>query len=112
MRLERVALLVGRRRDSREQRFEERMQVLRELIRLEAGTACSRVGVDDRKFDLALVCVEVEEERVHLVDDFRDARVRPVDLVDDEDQRQPRLECLAQHEACLRQRALARVHEE
>jgi hypothetical protein len=41
-----------------------------------------------------------------------DPGVGPVDLVDDEDHRQPRLERLAQHEARLRQRPLARVDEE
>ena len=79
---------------------------------VERRAAGLRVAVDDRELDLALVGVEVEEELVHLVDDRLDPRVRPVDLVDDEDHRQPRLERLAQHEARLRQRPLARVDEQ
>ena len=71
-----------------------------------------RVAVDDRELDLALVGVEVEEELVDLVHDLLDPRVRPVDLVDDEEHRQPALERLAQDEARLRQRPLARVDEE
>ena len=71
-----------------------------------------RVAVDDRKLDLLLVGVEVEEQLVDLVDDLGDARVGAVDLVDDEDHRQARLERLAQDEARLRQRALAGVDEQ
>jgi len=70
------------------------------------------VGVHDRKLDLGLVRVEVEEELVHLVDDLVDACVGPVDLVDDENHRQARFERLPQDEAGLRQRALARVNEQ
>ena len=59
-----------------------------------------------------LVGVEVEEQLLHLVDDLGDAGVGAVDLVDHEDHRQARLERLAQHEAGLRQRALAGVDEQ
>ena len=41
-----------------------------------------------------------------------DARVGPVDLVDDDDRREPALERLAQHEPRLRQRPLGRVDEQ
>ena len=68
--------------------------------------------VDDRELDLALVRVEVEEELVDLVHDLFEAGVGAVDLVDDEDDRQPRLERLAQDEARLRQRPFARVDEQ
>ncbi len=76
------------------------------------GPALARIRVDDREVDLRLVGVEIEEELVDLVDDVRRARVRPVDLVDDEHDRESRLECLAEHEPRLGQRALARVDEE
>ena len=59
-----------------------------------------------------LVGVEVEEQLLHLVHDLGDARVAAVDLVDDEDDGQARLERLAQHEAGLRQRALGGVDEQ
>ena len=49
---------------------------------------------------------------VGLVDDLGDARVGAVGLVEHEDDGQLRLERLAQHEAGLRQRALARVDEQ
>ncbi len=70
------------------------------------------VAVDDREVDLRLVGVEVEEQLVHLVDHLRHARVGAVDLVDDEDHRQARLERLAQHEARLRQRPLGGVDQQ
>ena len=59
-----------------------------------------------------LVGVEVEEQLLHLVHDLGDAGVAAVDLVHHEDHGQARLERLAQHEAGLRQRALAGVDEQ
>ena len=90
------------------------VEVRAESVRvgLERGTTRLRVAVDDRKLDLALVGVEVEEERVDLVHDVGDSRVGAVDLVDDEHDGKPRLERLAEHEPRLRQRALARVDEQ
>ena len=88
------------------------MQVGGEIVDREPGPAGLGVAVDDRELDLALVRVEVEEELVDLVHDLLDARVGAVDLVDDEDHRQPRLERLAQDEARLRQRPFAGVDEQ
>ena len=104
--------VVARRRDRREDRVEERLQVGRELVGREPGVAGARVRVDDRELDLRLVGVEVEEELVDLVHDLLDPGVGPVDLVDDEHDRQLQLERLAQHEPGLRQRPLARVDEQ
>ena len=114
MRLQRVVGLVGRRRDVLEQQVDQRAEVVGERVdvRLEARAARPRVAVDDRELDLRLVGVEVEEQLVDLVDHLGDARVGPVDLVDHEDHRQPRLERLAQDEARLRQRALGGVDEQ
>ena len=112
--LQRVAILVDRRRDVLEDQLEQRREVGPESVRvgLERGTTRLRVAVDDRKLDLALVRVEVEKKRVDLVDDVGDSRIGAVDLVDDENDGKSRLERLAEHEARLRQRALARVDEE
>src|SRR6266508_4945746 len=112
VRLQRMVVVVLGRGYPLEQRLEERFEVRCERVRREARMAGARVRVDDRELDLVLGRVEIEEELVHLVDDLRDPRVRAVDLVHDEDQRQPRLERLAQHEAGLRQRAFARVDEQ
>jgi hypothetical protein len=107
-----VALLVLRRGDRRDDQLEERLEIRCEGVRRRPGLPGAGVGVDDRELDLRLVGVEIEEELVDLVHDLGDARVGPVDLVDDEDHRQPRLERLAQHEARLRQRPFARVDEQ
>ena len=72
----------------------------------------ARVAVHDREVDLVLVGVEVEEQLLHLVHHLGDAGVGAVDLVDHDHHRQPGLERLAQHEAGLGERALARVDEE
>ena len=65
-----------------------------------------------RKFELLDLGVEIDEEIVDLVEHFRDARVGPVDLVDDDDGRQVRLERLREHVAGLRQRTFAGIHQQ
>ena len=111
-RLQRMVGVVLGRRDPLEQQVEEWAQVVLQLVRLEPGLAGPGVRVHDRKLDLALVGIEIEEELVDLVHDLFDPGVGPVDLVDDEDHRQAGLERLAQHEAGLRQRPFARVDEQ
>ena len=54
-----------------------------------------RVAVDDRELDVVILGIEIEEERVHLVDHLVDAGVGPVDLVDDEDDGKMAFERLA-----------------
>ncbi len=104
--------VVGRRGYRRENRVEERLQIGREIRRIEPRVACAGIRIDDRELDLGLVGVEIEEEVVHLVHDLLDPRVGPVDLVHDEHDRQAQLERLPQHEPRLRQRPLARVDEQ
>ena len=94
------------------ERLEQRLEILAGHVGVERRLPGARVRVDDRELDLLLVGVEVEEQRVDLVHDLRDARVGPVDLVDDEDHVQLQLERLAQHEARLGQRALAGVDQQ
>ena len=107
-----MALFVLRRRDVLEDQLAQRLEVAALDIGVRRRPSGARVRVDDRELDLVLVGAEVDEELVHLVDDFGDARVGPVDLVDDEDHRQVRLERLAQHESRLRERSFARVDEQ
>ena len=120
MRLQGRALGVDGRRDGLEDRLEQRLQVLavRQAAVLghgDAGPAGLGRGVDDGEVErvLAVALVEeVQEQLVGLVDDLGDPRVRAVDLVDHEDDRQVGVQRLAQHEAGLRQRALGRVDQE
>jgi hypothetical protein len=107
-----VLRVVRGRRDGVEEGLDEWLEVRGELVRCEAGSPVAGVGVHDRKVDLRLVCIEIEEELVDLVHDLGGTRVRPVDLVHDEDEGQARLQGLAKHEPRLRQRPLARVDEE
>ena len=113
-RLEGMAVLVARRGNVLQDQVEKGMEVLRQRLRIgvERGAACPGIAVDDRELDLGLVGIEVEEELVHLVHDGLDAGVWAVDLVDDEDHGEPRLERLSQHEPRLWERTLARVDEE
>ena len=110
--LQRVLVVVLGRGHVLDEQVQQRPQVLADGTLLERGPAGLGVRVDDREVELVVGGVEVEEQLLHVVDDLGDARVRPVDLVDDEDHRQPRLERLAQHEARLRQRALGRIDQQ
>ena len=101
--------VVRGRGDGGEERVDERPEVVRELVADEAGPTRACVRVDDGELDLRLVGVEVEEELVDLVHDLLWPGVVSVDLVDDEDDGQLRLQCLVEDEARLRQRPLGRV---
>ena len=80
--------------------------------RLAGGGAAARVGVEHREVQLALVGLEVDEEIVDLVQHLGGAGVRPVDLVDHDDRREPGLEGLPQHEPGLGERPLRGVDQE
>ena len=119
--LERGLGVVRGSRDRLDDRAEERLEVVAVGHAAvdgagQRGPAGLRRRVHDGELELVLVVVgvdqEVHEQLVDLVDDLRDARVGPVDLVDAQHDRHLQCERLAQHEAGLRERALARVDEE
>ncbi len=110
-----------------EDRLEQRLEVVvvgqRAVLGLvPARGAVAARRVDDRQVEnrvevqvghvVVQVAGEGEQQVVALLDDLVDARVRPVGLVDEQDDGELRLERLAQHEARLRKRALARVDEQ
>ncbi len=66
-------------------------------------------AVENREVELLVGGVERREQVEHLVDDFGDARVRTIDLVDGDDRLQAELERLADHEFGLRHRAFSGV---
>ena len=74
--------------------------------------AVARRGVDDRRVELRLVGLELDEQVEHLVVHAHRIGARPIDLVDDDDRRAAERERLAQHEARLRHRAVERVDDE
>ena len=106
------ALVVARRRHPVEDQLEQRMHVGTRLVLRERGQAVAGDRVDDREVDLRLVGVEVEEQLVDLVHHLGGAGVGPVDLVHDQDHRQPRGQRLSQHEPGLWQRPLAGVDQQ
>ena len=72
----------------------------------------TRDRVENREFDLLIVCPEIDKEVVDLVEDLLRSRIRPIDLVDDHNRREPPFERLAQHESRLRQRSFRRIDEQ
>ena len=110
--LQRRVGIAARRRHVLDDGVEQRPQILARPVRVERRRADPRVGVEHREVELILGGVEIDEQVVDLVQHFRGARVGPVDLVDDDDRRQPALERLAQHEPRLRQRPFRRVHQQ
>ena len=104
--------LVARRRDVLEDRLEQRLEPMILAVGREPADAIARDRVKHREVELVLLGVEVDEQVVDLVEHLAGPRVAPVDLVDHHDRRQAELQRLAQHEAGLRQRALAGVDQQ
>ncbi len=102
----------GRHRNVLDGGFEQRPQVLRVVFHFDLGNARPGIAVEHGKIELVFGGVQVDEQVVDLVQDFRHARVRPVDLVDHYDGRQMRLERLHQNIARLRQRTFAGIHQQ
>ena len=102
----------ARRRNVVDDRVEQRPEVAPGLVEAQARRAGARARVQHRETELFLRRVQIDEQIVNLVQHFLDARVRPVDLVDDDDRGQPPLERLPEDEPRLRQRTLGRVHEQ
>src|SRR6185503_6725226 len=108
-RLQRRVGRPARRRDVVDHRIEQWTQVRTRLLQRQGGRALSRVRVEDGEVELVFRGVEIDEEVVDLVQDRLRPRVAAVDLVDDDEGREPALERLSKAETRLRQRALGRV---
>ena len=80
--------------------------------RVERRHAIARRHVDDRRVELRLVGLELDEEIEHLVVDAQRIGAGTIDLVDHDDRRSAERERLAQHEARLRHRTVERVDDE
>ena len=107
----------GRCRNGREQCCEERLEVvgirLFAIVRHRRGRpAGDGAGVNDRKIDLGVIGIQVEKQLVDLIDDFFDARVIAVHLVDDQNHRQTLGQGLAQHEPRLGKRTFGCIHKQ
>jgi len=96
----------------REDRLEQGRERLRGLGEFPGRGPHLGVRVEDGEVELILGGVEVDEQVVDLVEHLGGPRILAVDLVDDDDRRQARLERLLEHEARLRQRPLGGVDEQ
>ncbi len=101
-----------RRRHVLDDRVEQRPKIFARSGEVERRRPDPAVRVHDRKIELRLGRVEIDEEIEDLVEHFRRARVGAVDLVDDDDGRKAARERLAEHEARLRQRAFGGVDQQ
>ncbi len=90
----------------------QRRHVLGHIVRVIAGDAVERRGVDHRKIQLFVVGAQVVEQVEHLVHDPVRPGARAVDLVDHHDRLQALLEGLGGHEPRLRHGAVHRVHQQ
>ena len=78
-----------------------------------AGSGTRPAGtVDDGTVQLLLIGVEVHQELQHLIYHLVDPGVRPVDLIDDDDDPVVHLQGLLQHKPGLGHGALGSVHQE
>ena len=82
--------------------LEQRLEVARQLVGLQAGAAFLRDRVDDRCLQLVGILREFEEQVVYAIEGLLRVCVLAVDLVDDHDDSQSHLERFPQHEAGLR----------
>ena len=124
MRLQRCLVVVDGCGHRLHDRLEERLEV-RAVGQpaiggaLQRGPAGLRRGIDDGELQRVVVVTlvvgtleQVHEQLVDLVDDLGDPSVRPVHLVDAQDDREVSGQRLAQDEPGLRQGALGRIDEQ
>ena len=103
--------IAGRRGNRLDDRFEERQQIFRVIADFAVRHAVARVGVDHREVQLVFHGVEIDEEVVDFVEDFRRPRVDAVDLVQHDHRWELRRQRFLQDVARLGKRAFARIHE-
>ncbi len=92
--------------------IKQRSKIVGRILQLVFRNASARIGIDDRKLQLILARIEVDKQIVEFVENFLNAGVGPVNLVDDGDNGQLGLQRLHQNVPRLRKRPLAGVHEE
>src|ERR1700679_795342 len=86
--LERAALVAGGLRNGFDDSLKERLKALAGLGRVECRRALLGYRVENRKVELILGRVEIDEKIVNFVQNFLRARIGTVDLVDTNNGRQ------------------------
>ena len=69
-------------------------------------------AIDNRAVELLVGCVQCEQQFEHLVADFVQARIRTVDLIDNNDNLMTEFKRLLQHETGLRHPTFRRVYKQ
>ncbi len=110
--LQRRIHIAARCRCVRDDGVEQRLQVFARHQDVRGGRALACVRVKHGEVELVFSGVQVDEEVVDLIEHFADARVGPVDLVDDHDGRLAAFKGLPQHEARLGQGTFRGVHQQ
>ena len=82
------------------------------LVQLGGGGARPARGVEERRVELLVGRLQVDEQAEHLVVHPERLGVGPVDLVDGDDGPEPQRQRLSGDEAGLRHRPLGRVHQD
>ena len=110
--LERHVGIVGRSRQFVDDGFKKRGQILALVIRIVHRHAVSAHCVQHRKIQLFIVGAEVDEEIVNFIENFLDAGVLAINLVDNDHNGKLRLQCLMKDKAGLGEWAFRRIHEQ
>ena len=104
--LQRPVFIALRRIDIVDDRLEQRDKIRALVVRTVGRRALTGRAEDRRGIELFLGRIQIEQQLKHLVHDLMHTGVRPVDLVDDNDDLVAKLQRLLQHEARLRHGSL------
>src|SRR5262249_28588126 len=109
--LKNIVLIAGRSGNSRENRIEQRTEILGFILECGFSDSGTRIRIQDGKFKLIFSRVEIDKKVVEFVHDLLNSRVRPVDFVDNSYGRQFRFERFHEDVAGLRQGPFAGIDE-
>ncbi len=99
-------------RNSLDDGLEQRLQVYAASFYISRGSSGLGIGIQNRKVELLLLGIEIDEKVINLVQDFLRARIGPVDFVDHENGRKMSLKRLAEDIARLWQRTFTGVDQQ
>ena len=88
------------------------MQVLPFIRQVLNGDTVAADGVEQRKFQLILRCIQVDQQVINLIQHSVRSGIRAVDLVDHNDNFQTGVQGLVEYEAGLGQRAFTGIHQQ
>ena len=95
-----------------EDRLEERTEICAFRILIEGSDAPASRTEENRRFQLFIGGVEVDEKFQYFIDDFVDSAVGTIDFVDDDDDFMTQLQRFGENEPRLRHRSFRGIHEQ